>query len=543
MSVVLLSVMGASGDIYDIARDAAEPGGAGSTLYRCRDRQGRERLYKLFAAPITDVGMIEWVTRAADFGREIVLAAEQRVGSSGAAASSMTWPIDVVVQGGALVGVVLPAGPGDFVLADGSPLTFDRLYLEVESPPDAYLRVAVLIRACEIVEMLDERVLVYSERFGLALLIYQGLFLAPDAPPSGDDAWQPASGIPEDLDPHLRTLLDRALGGPQIRPSAGEWRAGLREVFLTPDGAFYRQDSMVVLDWHTQQFRKAGPAPTTAGIPAPATAPFVPPPPSWPAAPTYIPPTNPVPPNRPVPSNNSGAWLAGILVAVAALVAVVSLVALNIRDTDEVSTASSSSPYAYDPTTSSYAHYTPTTTPPFDWNSLGNAATDKTPFTSNALLPQSFRDSKNVEYTLRAGGVKDCITRDMSQNVKNILTQYHCSEMIAGSYIDQSNQILVSVNVMAFPTTAEADSLYETMKGQTQDWAVWCPQEGAGASVCDSYVGYATRSGWGAKNYRYVFKSTALYINLTQDTDIRDWLDAASSAVVSEVGPENYWQK
>lgn len=85
MSVVLLSVMGASGDIYDIARDAAEPGGAGSTLYRCRDRQGRERLYKLFAAPITDVGMIEWVTRAADFGREIVLAAEQRVGSSGAA--------------------------------------------------------------------------------------------------------------------------------------------------------------------------------------------------------------------------------------------------------------------------------------------------------------------------------------------------------------------------------------------------------------------------------------------------------------------------
>lgn len=472
----------------------------------------------------------------------------------------------MVVQGGTLVGVVLPAGPGDFVVSDGSPLTFDRLYLEVENPPDAYLRVAVLIRACEIVEMLDERVLVYGERFGLAVLIYQGLFLAPDAPPSGDEIWQPSSGIPEDLDPHLRTLLDRALGGPQIRPSAGEWRAGLREVFLTADGAFYRQDSMVVLDWHTQQFRTAGaappvgqvvpmtpaaPAPPTApmaaGIPAPAAAPvgaaFTPPPPSWPAAPSYIPPTGPVPPNRPAPSNNSGALLAGILVAVAALVAVVSLVALNMRDTDEVNTASTSRSYSYDPTTSSYAHYTPTTTPPFDWNSLGNAVTDKTPFTSNALLPQSFRDSKNVEYTLRAGGVKDCITRDMSQNVKNILTHYNCSEMIAGSYIDQSNQILVSVNVMAFPTTAEADSLYETMKGQTQDWAVWCPQEGAGASVCDSYVGYATRSGWGAKNYRYVFKSTALYINLTQDTDIRDWLDAASSAVVSEVGPENFWQK
>lgn len=512
-----VSVAGAFGDVYDAAEHIVGPG-----LYRCRDAAGRDRVYKVFEHPVTAPDILGWVTRAVHFGREIVFAAEEREGSAGASSSAMTWPIDLVRHHDALVGVILPAGPGDFQLPDGSLLTFEQLYTGSATPPDAYLRVAVLIRACEIVEVLDESSLVHGERFGLAVLIHRGLFQSMDAPPGEPGSWRPISDIPAELDPRLRALFERAFGVPHVRPSAGEWRVGLRATFLTPDGAHYRPESIAVLDRRTEPF---APLPGTPIATEPA----------WP------PPVTTWPPPTPASSSaNSGALFAVVMVAVVALVLVAGLVALNMRDSDEVIRAASTTTYSYDTPTSTY--YTPTT-PAFDRGTLNAQSTDRTPFTSNALLPQSFRDAKNVEYTLRAGGVKDCITRDMSQNVKNILSQYGCSQMIAGSYVDASDQILVSVNIMAFPTTAEANSLYESMKGQTQDWAVWCPQDGAGTSVCDNYIGSATRSGWGAQNYRYVFESTALYINLTQDTDIKDWLDAAAREAVLKAGPENYWPK
>ncbi|MFI6871166.1 hypothetical protein [Nocardia sp. NPDC050406] len=499
-----VSVTGAFGDEYAVAGQAIGPG-----LYPCRDRAGRDRLYKLFNQPVTDAGVIGWVARAVCFGREIVFAAEDRVGSAGVAASAMTWPIDLVKHENTLLGVVLPSGPGDFQLPDGSMLTFDQLYTRSAAPPDAYLRVAVLIRACEIVEVLDETSLVHGERFGLAVLIYRGLFQGTDVAPHEPGPWQPPSGIPRELDSRLLGLFDRAFGVPHVRPSAGEWRVGLREAFLTADGTHYRADALTVLDRRTTQFAPAAPL-----TPPPAPA-------GW----------------QPPPARATGVLIAAILLVVAALVGVAALVTVNMRETDE-QTAAPTTTYSYSPS----EYYTPTTAP-FDWSRLNAQATDPTPFTSEALLPQSFRDAKNVEYTLRAGGVKDCVTNGMSQNVKDILSQYGCSHMIAGSYIDASDQILVSVNVMAFPTTDAANTLYETMKGQTQDWAVWCPQHGVGSAVCDSDISYATRSGWGAQNYRYVYESTALYINLTQDTDIKDWLDAAAREAVLKSGPENHWPK
>ncbi|MCP9624401.1 hypothetical protein FOH10_18345 [Nocardia otitidiscaviarum] len=663
---------GTSGDVYFVAGDPYGTAGGRSRLFRCRDRHGRERVYKLYGTAVTDAHAIGWAARAAHFGREIVLPAERRGGVAATPESSIGWPLDLVRRDEDLLGAILPLTPGEFLEPDGSPLTLHRLCLAGQQPPDAYYRVAVAIRICEIATALEERDLVhgalfprnllwsrfqphvyllecdglrygrvaapegillekwcdprlltgavpgpdrFSDRFGVAALLYRCLFLATEVPARARGGWRGPSRFPSELDARLRVLFDRAFSDPTAtddRPRASEWLDALQDAYLLGDGSFYNQAAVAVLDRHTQRFRAEGAVgPTDAGFsaagdadptartgcvdgagsaapgagaaagqtadttaaaavttaargqtpaggtatttrvldpprtdathdPVDADEPHGPFPARSPLEPAW-----PVDSHRHVPTPavapmDTGSHFAAVLAVVALAVAGIALVAVTLRETTAPDlTSSATSQQALAPE----ARAPVSTAPAFDWGTLHSATTDTTPFTSEALLPHSFRDAMNVEYTLRAGGVRDCITTEMSQNVKDILAQYNCTHMVAGSYVDHSNQILVSVNVLALPTSSDADSLYETMKGQVQDWAVWCPQQGPGASVCDSYIGAATRSGWGSKSYRYVYKSTALYINLTEDTDITDWLDAAAEAAVSEAGPENYWPR
>ncbi|MCU1643860.1 MAG: hypothetical protein JWN03_4135 [Nocardia sp.] len=578
-----VSVTGESGEVYDVALETIGAGQGSS--YGCRDRSGRERVYKQYGVPLTDAEVIGCASRAVLFGREIVLAVERQPGSEEWAAASINWPIDLVLQERALIGVITPLIPAEFLQPDGMPLTFDQLVLE---RPAAYFRVGVLIRICDLFVVLEERDLAHGglseqnvawnrsqphahlidcdglrpaqgdgDRLTLAGLIYRGLFLSQAAPKVATGERQLPSGIPAELDPALRALVDRAFSGsiaPHARPSAGEWLAGLKAAFLTPDGGAYRPDALALIDLPAPQgdqeatvVAAISPAEETVENAVPETA--VPrTPPAWhtdhvgaPATPLL---TTPFSDGRPAHPPASGSKVAGILAAITACIGVIALIgfaAFKTNDPNDSTDAYTtySNPYS----TSSYSYTPPTTTPVFDWGTLNSAVTDKTPFSSDALLPESFRDSKNVEYTMRAAGVNDCITPDMSRNVKSVLNSYNCEHMIAGSYIDRDEHILVSIDVVALPAVADADNLYSAIKGQNQDWAIWCPKSGTGSSVCDGNSGYATRSGWSSHQYRYVYESTALYINLTQDKSITDWLDAAASAAVKQAGPENYWHK
>ncbi|MGW4246346.1 hypothetical protein, partial [Nocardia sp. NPDC004722] len=242
----------------------------------------------------------------------------------------------------------------------------------------------------------------------------------------------------------------------------------------------------------------------------------------------------------PQPQRISGGRIAGIA---AAAVASIAVVVLGVRATNGDDHGSSDAKSTYTPYT--YNTYsTPTsTTPPFNPNTLDAAATDKTPFLPSALLPQSFRDSKNVQYTLRSSGVMDCITPDMSANVKSILRSYNCTQQVAGSYIDDSNQILVSVDVLAFATTADANRMYQAMMDQTQDWSIWCPHDGVGADVCNNNPSRARRSEYGSQQHRYVYQSTALYLSLSRNPTVDEWIDPPAKAIVQKAGPDNYWHK
>ncbi|MGW4248979.1 hypothetical protein, partial [Nocardia sp. NPDC004722] len=226
-------VTGSSGDTYEVAGEAVSVGYGRAWLHACRDQAGRERLYRAFTLPLTDPEEHDRVGKVVATGRGIVLGAEAR---GDAAAVTISWPIDAVWADGALAGVVLPAVPGEFLRPDRGPRTLDQLY-GTGQPFDAEYRVAVVIRFCELFEALERNDLVhgdiaphnllwsgssayllggeglrsaharpvahpvadgwrdprvlfdgipghdgYSDRFGVAVLVYRSLLLDPELP-------------------------------------------------------------------------------------------------------------------------------------------------------------------------------------------------------------------------------------------------------------------------------------------------------------------------------------------------------------------------
>ncbi|MVU76670.1 phosphotransferase [Nocardia sp. ET3-3] len=526
-------VTGLSGESYEVDSEPFYAAGSRAVQYLCRDPRGQQRLYKLFRTPANPTEF-EWARQAMLFGRQTVLAGEAAGGSTGNPAEAVNWPIDLVQNEGTPPGVVLPLIPMDYLQPDGRPRTFDQLW--AGQVVAAEFRTALATRLCEIVRVLEERGLVhgdlspknvlfhasaplayvidtaglrpadaaydrYKDRYDLAMLVYRTLFLG-----------QPSAGYPADLDPRLRALFDRAFGnggfGPDARPSAQEWFDTLRAVPVS------------------------SPAMPTVALTAPAASPT-----GW---------SNPQQPlaYSPAPQSNStntalkvilGALLVVLVIAIA-----VGAVVLSGKSSDNNAS----------PTSTTTAATTTTTAPPTtttagnDTSTLNSQATDKTPFTADALLPVTFTDSNNVTFTRTSYGAKDtCVSSNMSQNVKTALQNNNCQRLMTGVYLDTAQQIQVSIEVFAFNSDTDSDAVYSTLKGQDQTWDIWCPTDGVGASVCkankDTWLA-AAYSSWGRQQYRYLFESYALYVNLSTDTSLNPNLDAPAHKVIQVVGPCNY---
>lgn len=575
----MVVVAGLSGESYNVDAEPFYAAGSRSVQYLCRDPRGQQRLYKLYRTPVGSPEAIEWARQAMVLGRDSVLTAEAGGSTGAGAAEAIGWPLDLILHEGLLIGAILPLIPLDFLQPDGRPRTFDLLW--GAAPQAAYFRVGLMIRLCDIVRVLDERGLVhgdlspknvlwhgtaplayvintagiaaaeavpdrFKDRYDLASLLWRGLF--PGAGP------QPGSVIPAELDARVSALFDRAFNPvftADARPSPYEWAEALRAAFLTPDGATYLPEALAVLDRHAAGFAAAptvaitptGGMPPTSGIPQQSLPPTV--------GMTVGSQTGWSNPQQPLvyqtaPQGNSNTALKVVLaslVAVLLIAVVVGVVVLGRNSGNDHSTASGTS------TTTTSAPGKSTTppapsTPTFDKGTLNQSGTDKTPFTADALLPQTFTDSKNVAYTLRSSGSKPCVSSNMSQNVKDALNSNSCQNMMTGVYIDQSDKILLSIEVLAFPSQNQATTVYNGLKGQNQTWDIWCPTNGTGSSVCQAptkTMFAATYSSWGQQEYRYLYESYALYINLTQDTSVTDWLEAPAKGILDVVGPDNYW--
>jgi hypothetical protein len=304
---------GDSGDDYDVDADPLNETGGQSVLYGCRDSRGRRRVYKRYNVPVGDPAEIGRIAALAGRGARVVADAERTGRLAETALSSINWPIDVVRYAGDVAGVVLPLIPAPFLQTDGRPLTFDYLCLASQNPPKATFRVGVLIRACDIFAELEQLELAhgdvsaknlvwsrdephaylidcdglrpytsaaqhgvgtegfrdprwisrrisahdrFSDRFGLAAMMYRGLFLNPGAPTLVHGRWTKPSGIPSRLDQRLQDLFADAFDDPfatDARPTAARWRAALYEVFVKGGrGGARNDDALEVLNEHAQ---------------------------------------------------------------------------------------------------------------------------------------------------------------------------------------------------------------------------------------------------------------------------------------------------
>ncbi|MGV9667873.1 hypothetical protein [Nocardia niigatensis] len=567
----MVVVAGLSGESYDVDSEPFYAAGSRSVQYLCRDPRGQQRLYKMFRTPVTAPDVIERAQQVMLFGRQTVLSDTTPGGTASDAAQAVNWPIDLVSREGMLAGTVHPLIPLDYLQPDGRPRTLDQLWA-APGQVGSYFRAGLMIRLCDIMRVLEDRQLVhgdlsaknvlwqtaaplvylidtagltpadgaydrFKDRYDLASLVYRTLL--PDAGTGAPGAaWQP-SGVPADLDPRVRALFDRAFGnggfGPDARPSAAEWGDTLRAVYLTPDGANYVPEALAVLDRHTGQQPASAPALQTVAFGSPTTPGQQT---GWssPQQPTVYP-TAP----QSNSTNTALKVILGVLLVVLVIAIAVGAVVLTGKDSNK-NTASGSSTTTV--TTTTTAPPT-TTTAAFDKSTLNQQATDKTPFTANALLPQSFTDTKGVVFNLRSSGPKDCVSSNMSQNVKTALQNNKCQQMMTGVYLDQSEKILTSIEIFTFPSSTEAEAIYNGMKDQDQMWDVWCPTQGTGASVCKADFDTllkATYSSWGSQEYRYLYESYSLYINLAVDSTLKPNLEAPARTILNQVGPDYYWK-
>ncbi|MBR7835118.1 hypothetical protein KDL01_17725 [Actinospica durhamensis] len=187
----------------------------------------------------------------------------------------------------------------------------------------------------------------------------------------------------------------------------------------------------------------------------------------------------------------------------------------------------------------------------FDWDALNDGSTDPTPFTQDALLPQSFVDSQNITYALEAAGEKKCVQSTMAQDVQDVLNKYGCKDAMTGSYLEDAsvekvssnNDILVSVQIWPFSDTATADKVERALADvSTKQFSIWCPTTGQGAAPCNSQNYYSAASWWSLQSeYRYVIEATAVYTNMTQDTSVAyKWEKTATAQAIKEAGPQVY---
>lgn len=230
-------------------------------MRRCRDEAGASYVYKVYTKPLGSEGE-NGSGRDGDAERLTELA---RLGRSADPAQpghdAIGWLADTVVEDRAVVGVVLRAAPPGFYNFGRDPRTFERLHTRASYPPEASVRIKVLVSLCELFTCLEHEGLVHgrlsarkvlwrsdtaphayllggdklhpalvgaspgsdndsdSDRRALAGLIFRGLLLADDE-----------RSVPSGLDDRIRVLFHRAFADPKAdepRPSPAEWREAL----------------------------------------------------------------------------------------------------------------------------------------------------------------------------------------------------------------------------------------------------------------------------------------------------------------------------
>ena len=278
-----------------------------------------------------------------------------------------------------------------------------------------------------------------------------------------------------------------------------------------------------------------------------------------PAPPQFTPPQMPGlpgPADEPPPKKNTGRVVAIVAAVVVLLGAGGGIYWFTKGDksspkaqTAAATSAPSTTPAASAPSSSATFpnnSYTGSAAPPASASSTGggasldNAATDKTPFTADALVAKTFTDDKNVAYALKFAQSQPC-AKVGDAAVQAIIKSAPCGSLMAASWIDPGGRVVVSAMVIPYQDAATAAGIYKKLATtHTGDYSQWCPPAGQpGADACPKVGkgGAFTREGKFGSFHRYVLITTAVFADVRNDDSQKDWLTSAAHGAFQNTLP------
>ncbi|PSK98967.1 serine/threonine protein kinase [Murinocardiopsis flavida] len=184
------------------------------------------------------------------------------------------------------------------------------------------------------------------------------------------------------------------------------------------------------------------------------------------------------------------------------------------------------------------------------WDS---SATDPTPFTADALLPQRFTTDNAIAFARVATGARPCTKAATgkggltAEEVIEEITARGCTQVMTGVYVEQpgpratpGNPVQVSVMVLPFPDTAAARDARDYLSGPAR-WhlTTWREHTGPGTRPMTPHIRYY-RWSHNRLAHRYVVTVMAHRTDLTTDGGIKPWLESAAAEACRSSGPQNH---
>jgi len=188
---------------------------------------------------------------------------------------------------------------------------------------------------------------------------------------------------------------------------------------------------------------------------------------------------------------------------------------------------------------------------PASWRS---SATDRTPFTPDALLPKRFTTDEGVEFARVAAGAQPCglaATGDGPAGAAEVVQAINgrgCPQVMTGVYEEQSassenpdGPIMVSVSVFPFPDKKKADEMLKWLDGRVLwNLTTWCRRSGADTMPLVPIRGY--RRSWIHRRYRYLVTVVGYRADLSEDEkSIEPLASPAIKKAALSSGPANHW--
>ncbi|GAA3873384.1 serine/threonine-protein kinase [Streptomyces sedi] len=181
-----------------------------------------------------------------------------------------------------------------------------------------------------------------------------------------------------------------------------------------------------------------------------------------------------------------------------------------------------------------------------DKNSWNDRATDPTPFTADALLPERFVNDLDGEFVRGAAGPRPT-EEAASRKLASLLVSAGCSRAMAGIYLEQRSPnppVLVSATVFPLPDTAAASMAYRWLlqnapwKGELTLWSARPRDDGSPRSG-DYGEGYFERAHTRFVG-RYLITTRSLRSDLLAESWLHPYVYAAAKRGCLACGPQSH---